>query len=167
MRIGSSLAFIGIGAILAFAVTSNTPVFNIHTAGWVLMLVGVIGIFLPRSTADRLSRRLLVRRTYPGGRVEHVPVPPYVARNPGASAIAAGPPFRPTLAEQGNRDLIDEADYDPASYSAPPDTVPIRDTPPDGMPATGYRDGYTPGSTTGRPPVPSVTEVVEDLYEEP
>jgi hypothetical protein len=167
MRIGSSLAFICIGAILAFAVTSNTPVFNIHTAGWVLMLVGVIGLFLPRTTAGWVGRRLLVRRTYPGGRVEHVTVPPYVARNPGVSVIAAGPPLHPTLAEQGNRDLIDEAEYDTPSSSAPLYTMPIQDTPPDGMPATGYRDGYTTGRTTGRPPVPGVTEVAEDLYEEP
>ena len=42
MKIGSSLALICIGAILAFAVTTNTSVFNLHTAGWVVMLIGVI-----------------------------------------------------------------------------------------------------------------------------
>ena len=168
MRIGSSLAFICIGAILAFAVTSNPPVLNIHTVGWVLMLVGVIGLLLPRTMAGRLGRGPLVRRTYPDGRVEHVTVPPYVTRNPGTSAITAGPSLRPTLAERGHCDLIEEAEYDTPSYSAPTHTVPIQDTPPDdGMPATGYRDGYTPGRTTGRPPTSGVTGVAEDLYEEP
>ena len=67
--------------------TANTSFFNLHTAGWVLMLIGVIGLLLPSRTAGWLGRRLLVRRSYPGGRVEHVPVPPYVARNPGTSAL--------------------------------------------------------------------------------
>ena len=158
MKIGSSLALICIGAILAFAVTGNTSVFNIHTAGWVIMLVGVIGIFLPRTATGWLGRRLLVRRTYPGGRVEHIPVPPYVARNPGTSALAAGLPSRPTLAERGNRDLIEEAEY-----AAPVNAASLNITPPDGLPVVGYRNDYN----TGRPPAPGVTEVIEDRYEEP
>ena len=38
MKISSSLALICIGAILAFAVTATPSFFNLHTAGWVLML---------------------------------------------------------------------------------------------------------------------------------
>jgi len=109
MKIGSSLALICIGAILAFAVTTNTPVFNLHTAGWVLMLIGVIGLLLPNRTSGWLGRRLLVRRSYPGGRVEHVPVPPYVARNPGTSALERGLPSRPTLLDE-EVDLIEDAE---------------------------------------------------------
>jgi hypothetical protein len=97
MKIGSSLALICVGAILAFAVTTNTSVFNLHTAGWVIMLIGVIGLLLPGRTAGWLGRRLLVRRTYPGGRVEQIPVPPYVARNPGPTVIQQALPSRPTL----------------------------------------------------------------------
>src|ERR1700733_14322348 len=89
MKIGSSLALICVGAILAFAVTANTSVFNLHTAGWVLMLIGVIGLLLPGRTAGWLGRRLLVGRTYPGGRVEQVPVPPY---RPGTGTLAPDPP---------------------------------------------------------------------------
>jgi len=166
MKIRSSLAFIGTGAILAFAVTSNMPFFNIHTAGWVLMLVGTIGLWLPKTTVGWFGGRPLVRRTYPGGRVEQVTVPPYVARRSGTPAIAAGLPLRPTFAERGDRDLIEEAEYD-----TPPHIAPSADTPPDGMPAVGQHDGHSPGRTTGRttwrPPVPGVTEAVEDLYEEP
>jgi len=177
MKIGSSLALICTGAILAFAVTSNTSFFNIHTAGWVIMLVGVIGLLLPRTTAGWLGRRLLVRRTYPGGRVEHIPVPPYVARNPGTSAIRAGLPSRPTLADSGEHDLIEEAEVGP--YSAgpyPPGTNPPGTYPRDGYPRDAYppeaqvtpRDGLPVlGDRTARPPSPDVTEVIEDLYEEP
>jgi hypothetical protein len=143
MKIGSSLALICIGAILAFAVTANTSVFNIHTAGWVLMLIGVIGLMVPKSTAGWLGRRLLVRRTYPGGRVEHIPVPPYVARNPGTAALQAGLPSRPSLLEEENNgDLIEEAE----SPRYRPGTARLPDQP------------RTPGTAT---------EVIEDLYEQP
>jgi hypothetical protein len=113
MKIGSSLALICVGAILAFAVTANTSVFNLHTAGWVIMLIGVIGMLLPGRTAGWLGRRLLVRRTYPGGRVEQISVPPYVARNPGTSALEQGVPSRPTLLDE--QDLIEDTERPPRS----------------------------------------------------
>lgn len=141
MKTGSSLALICVGAILAFAVTANTSVFNMHTAGWVLMLIGLIGLLLPGRTAGWLGRRLLVRRTYPGGRVEQIPVPPYIGRNPGTGPARLGLPSRPTLVDDADRDLIEEAE------------------------APGYRPG------TGRDPArrqqSGTTEVIEDLYEQP
>ena len=140
MKIGSSLALICVGAILAFAVTTNTSVFNLHTAGWVIMLIGVIGLLLPGRTAGWLGRRLLVRRTYPGGRVEQVLVAPYVARNQGPSAIEQGLPTRPTLLDD-EQDLIEDADV--TQYRT----------------ATGHVVSDPPGSAT--------TEVIEDLYEQP
>ena len=73
MKTGSGLALICIGAILAFAVTGNTSVFNMHTAGWVLMLIGLVGLLLPSRTTGWLGRRLLVRRSYPSGRARAHP----------------------------------------------------------------------------------------------
>jgi hypothetical protein len=99
MRTGAGLALICVGAILAFAVTTNTSVFNLHTAGWVMIIIGIIGLFIPRRTYGWLNSRV-VRRTrfYPGGRrVEEIAVPPYVGYNPGTSRIRAGLPPRPTL----------------------------------------------------------------------
>ncbi len=127
MKIGSSLALICVGAILAFAVTANTSVFNLHTAGWVLILIGVIGLVLPGRTAGWLGRRVLVRRTYPGRRVERAPVQSYVARTPDTAVARPGLPSRPTLLDQED-DVVEDA-------------------------------GPGPKST--------VTEVVEDVYEEP
>jgi hypothetical protein len=139
MKLGSSLALICVGAILAFAVTANTSVFNLHTAGWVLMLIGVIGLLLPGRTAGWLGRRLLVRRTYPGGRVEQVPTPRYATRNPGTSAIEQGLPSRPTLLDE-EQDLIEDAQ------------------------APQYRPGT--GRLAAEPPR-ATTEVIEDIYEQP
>jgi hypothetical protein len=139
MKIGSSLALIGLGAILAFAVTATPSFFNLHTAGWVIMLIGVIGLLLPNRTVGWLGRRVLVRRSYPGGRVS-----PYVARNPGAATPQRELPSRPTLVDQED-DLIEGAE---PGYVVEETEVP----------------GYHP--QTGRPQS-GTTEVIEDLYEQP
>ena len=156
MKIGSSLALIGIGAILAFAVTANTSVFNVHTAGWVLMLIGVVGVLIPNRTAGWLGRRILVRRSYPSGRVEHVPVPPYVARNPGVSTLQKGLPSRPTLLEPEG-DLIEDAE---SGYE-------IQETEPPGYRSPGGPAQPSSPQPGAAGPRPGSTEVVEDLYEQP
>jgi hypothetical protein len=94
MKTGSGLLLIGVGAILAFAVTTNTSVFNIHTAGYVLMLIGILGIAIPRRSYSWIGRRLFVRRyeTRPGGQVEDVTYSPYVTRNPANTRVRAGLP---------------------------------------------------------------------------
>ena len=143
MKTGIALGFICIGAILAFAVTGNTSVFNIHTAGWVIMLVGLVGLFLPRRNRAWLGRRVVVRRTrsYPSdaGPVEEIPVPPYVARNPGTARIEAGLPARPTLMTERQQERDDPIEN--AENQAPAATQP----------------------TTAAPR----TEIIEDLYENP
>jgi len=147
MRTGIALGFICLGAILAFAVTGNTSVFNIHTAGWVIMLVGLVGLFLPRRNRAWLGRRVVVRRTrsYPSGAgpVEEIPVPPYVARNPGTARIEAGLPARPTLMTERQQELDDP--IEDAENQAPAATQP----------------------TTVTPRTAPQTEIIEDLYENP
>jgi uncharacterized protein DUF6458 len=113
MRTGAGLALICVGAILAFAVTAHTSVINVQAVGWILMLTGLIGMLVPRRAYGWLGRRMVVRRTrtWPGSgsgavagrtpvpvdRVEEIPVPPYVARNPGTSRARVGLPDKPTL----------------------------------------------------------------------
>ena len=46
MRIGTSLLLIAIGAILTFAVSVDAEGFNINTVGWILMIVGAIGLII-------------------------------------------------------------------------------------------------------------------------
>jgi hypothetical protein len=146
MKTGAGLALICVGAILAFAVTGNTSVFNIHTAGWVLMLVGLVGLLLPGRTYGWLGRRLLVRRTYPSGRTGRIP--PYGTRTPGPSALEAGLPSRPTLLDQQG-DLIEDSEV--VEYD-------------DIQPGTATQGTvYVPPS---RQPG-ATTEVIEDLYEQP
>jgi hypothetical protein len=148
MRTGAGLAFICVGAILAFAVTTNTSVFNLHTAGWVIMLVGVIGLLIPRRTYGWLGRRL-IRRTYPVTEVEEISLPGYVAREPGTARVRAG---LPTAAAGRNT-----SPGGGTSAGTAGDTRPVPEVP-----------GATivvPGATV-RPAPPVETEVIEDVYEE-
>ena len=77
MKTGVGLALIAVGAILAFAVTTNTSVFNLHTAGWVLIIIGIVGIAIPRRGYGWVGRRVFTRQTRwrPGhpGRGSHLP----------------------------------------------------------------------------------------------
>jgi hypothetical protein len=72
MKTGVGLALIAVGAIFAFAVTTNTSVFNLHTAGWVLIIIGIVGIAIPRRGYGWVGRRVTTRQTRSrrGARVE-------------------------------------------------------------------------------------------------
>ncbi len=95
MKTGMGLVLIGIGAIFAFAVTTNTPVFNLHTAGYVIMVIGVLGLAIPRRGYGWVGRRLFVRqaRWRPGNPIEEaVTYPAQVGRNPANARGQAGLP---------------------------------------------------------------------------
>ena len=104
MRTGACLALVTVGAILAFAVTGNLSFLNLHTAGYVLIIVGVVGLYL-RSRGWG-GRRFLVRRrrTLPGATIvtEDRDVPPYVKTNPGTSGVRAGLPVVPSDLEDND-----------------------------------------------------------------
>ena len=46
MGIGVSIILIAVGAVLAWAVHVSTNGFNLHTIGYILLVVGAIGILL-------------------------------------------------------------------------------------------------------------------------
>jgi hypothetical protein len=136
MKTGTALVVIAIGAILAFAVTTNTSVFNLNTAGWVLMVIGVIGLAVPRRGYAWVGRRLFVRqaRWRPNNRVEEVVYPTYVNRNPANTRVQAGLPAPGALGSQEAATHIDAT-----------------------------RDLSTDPT---REPRAGETEIVEDVYEE-
>jgi hypothetical protein len=136
MKTGTGLAVIAIGAILAFAVRANTSVFNLNTAGWVLMVIGVIGLAIPRRGYGWVGRRLFVRQTRwrPRSRAEEVIYPTEVNRNPANTRVQAALPA-------------------PGAVGSPEASSHIDAT----------RDRAT-RPTTG--PRPGETEIVEDVYED-
>jgi Domain of unknown function (DUF6458) len=46
MGLGASIFLIAVGAILAFAVTAEFTGIDIATVGWILMIVGAVGLLL-------------------------------------------------------------------------------------------------------------------------
>ena len=46
MTSASSLFLIAVGAVLAFAVTADVAGIELQTVGWILMLVGILGLIL-------------------------------------------------------------------------------------------------------------------------
>ncbi len=65
MKTATGLALVAIGAILAFAVKAHPHFLNLQVAGWVIMVIGVAGFFVPQRGYGWLRRRVVVRR---GGR---------------------------------------------------------------------------------------------------
>jgi hypothetical protein len=120
MKTGAGLALIAVGAILAFAVTTNTSVFNLHTAGWVLIIVGIVGIAIPRRGYGWVGRRVFTRQTRwrRGARVEEITYPAYVNRNPASTRVQAGLPAPGALGSPEAASHID----------ATSEVRPVRDT---------------------------------------
>jgi len=130
MKTGMGLALIAIGAIFAFAVTTNTSVFNLHTAGYVLMIIGVIGIAIPRRGYGWVGRRMFARQTTwrPGGRrVEEVNYPSYdVKPNPANNRVQASLPAPGALGSPEAASHIDGT-RDFAAHGRPGETEVIED----------------------------------------
>lgn len=69
MRIGASLVLIAIGAILRFAVsTESTHGFNVWTVGVILMIVGAVGLVLTLIWSGMRRRTDVVEHVEPGHR---------------------------------------------------------------------------------------------------
>jgi hypothetical protein len=107
MRTATGLVLVAIGAILAFAVRTSPSFLNLQVTGWVIMLTGVAGVFIPRRGAGGLRRRITVRRprgtaVSPAsgpralgiGRVFHRPA------GPGRPVAESQPPMAASTAEQ-------------------------------------------------------------------
>ena len=136
MKTGVGLALIAVGAILAFAVTTNTSVFNLHTAGWVLIIIGIVGIAIPRRSYGWVGRRVRTRQTRvrPGTRVEDVTYPTYVNRNPASTRVQASLPAPGAL---GSPEAASHIDSNSSTRDLTGEVRPARET-----------------------------EVIEDVYEE-
>lgn len=117
MKAASSLALIAIGAILAFAITANTSVFNLHIAGVVIILTGLAGLFIRRNGYGWLRRRVIIppraRARRAGAMVEETKYPPYVVHNPGTARRQAGLPDSPFIEPDPGR--AERAHHEPGS----------------------------------------------------
>jgi hypothetical protein len=84
MKTAAGLTLVAIGAILAFAVKAHPSFLNLQVAGWVLIVIGIAGFFVPQRGYGWLRRRVVVRRGgRPVTRVEETRDHSYVELNPG------------------------------------------------------------------------------------
>ena len=65
MGLGFSLFLIALGAILAFAVHVATNGVDLHAVGWILMVVGAIGLIAGFVWTEAMTRPVIWRRRYP------------------------------------------------------------------------------------------------------
>jgi hypothetical protein len=67
MGIGAGILLIAVGAILTFAVNWHVSGLDLHAVGWVLMIVGVIGLILFFVFWNRRGggRAVVTNRAYP------------------------------------------------------------------------------------------------------
>jgi hypothetical protein len=79
MRIGSSIGLIAVGLILALAVTDNIKGIDLSLVGWILAVVGVVGLVASMAMVRRsrpvagepvVRERRVVSEEYPPERVE-------------------------------------------------------------------------------------------------
>ena len=65
MGLGASIFLIALGAILAFAVTYELAGVDIQVVGWILMIVGILGLIISLYYTSLATRRT---REVPGDR---------------------------------------------------------------------------------------------------
>jgi hypothetical protein len=88
MKTATGLAIVAVGAILAFAVTGHPGWLNVQAAGWVLILVGLAGMFVPRRGYGWLRRRVVRRPTTGRAAVPAGTAVPGGTVVPGGTAVA-------------------------------------------------------------------------------
>ncbi len=91
MKTASGLTLIALGAVLAFAVNGHPWFLNLQICGWILMIIGVIGLVIPRRGYGWLRRQVVVRRG-PGGQqaagIQQERDPRYIMISPPAAGVA-------------------------------------------------------------------------------
>jgi len=121
MKTATGLTLIAIGAVLAFAVNGHPWFLNLQICGWILMIIGLIGIFIPRRGYGWLRRQMVVRRTPDGQQqvgVREKRYPPYIMINPAAAGVAGSAP------EDATADMpVMPTDSDEESWSEADATV--------------------------------------------
>jgi hypothetical protein len=125
MKTATGLTLIAIGAVLAFAVNGHPWFLNLQIAGWIIMVIGVIGLSIPRSGYGWLRRQVVTRRG-PDGRqvvsVQQKRTPPYIMLNAAAAAepeiVSESAPIT-GVAEPGEpEDWVDTTKVEPTTTKA-------------------------------------------------
>jgi hypothetical protein len=130
MKTASGLTLIAVGAVLAFAVNGHPWFLNLQIVGWILMIIGVIGMVVPRRGYGWLRRQMVVRRT-PEGRpalgVREKRYPPYIMINPAAAGVAGSTAEAATAQMPEMPTDSDAESWSGADTTVVPETTVLRD----------------------------------------
>jgi hypothetical protein len=113
MKTATGLTLIALGAVLAFAVNGHPWFLNLQICGWILMIIGVVGMFVPRRGYGWLRRQMVVRRGPDGRRmvgVRQKRYPPYIMINPAAAGVAGQTETDAAMAEMPEMPTDSEAE---------------------------------------------------------
>jgi hypothetical protein len=72
MRLGTAIVLLALGAILTFALRADVSGIDLQVVGWILMIVGALGIVLEVAVWGPRSRR---RVTHTEGYADPTPAP--------------------------------------------------------------------------------------------
>jgi Domain of unknown function (DUF6458) len=114
MKTATGLFLIALGAVLAFAVNGHPWFINLQVVGWILMVLGAIGLVMPRRGYGWLRRQMVIKRGSDGRPVAWTRSranTPYMMLNPAAAshesttaaferAEAAATPVVPAVSEE-------------------------------------------------------------------
>ena len=64
MRLGTAIVLLALGAILAFALRVDLSGIDLQLVGWILMIVGALGIVLELAVWGPRSRRRVTQTDY-------------------------------------------------------------------------------------------------------
>lgn len=114
MKTATGLFLIALGAVLAFAVNGHPWFINLQVVGWILMVLGAIGLAMPRRGYGWLRRQMVIKRGPDGrpvARTRSRANTPYMMLNPASAthegtaatfdrAEAAGTPVVPVVPDE-------------------------------------------------------------------
>ncbi len=111
MKTATGLTAIALGAVLAFAVNGHPWFLNLQAVGWIIMLLGVAGLVVPRRGYGWMRRQMVLRRGPDGRPVATFRrrVPPYVMIDQAAAAAAPAAASVPGgMPEMADEEIVEE-----------------------------------------------------------
>jgi hypothetical protein len=102
VKTATGLIVMAVGAVFAFAVTLHVSFLSLQALGWILILLGLAGLIVPRRGYGWLRRLLVTGRGSDGGptaRFERRDAPPYLMINPAGPDLSQAVPDEELVAE--------------------------------------------------------------------
>jgi hypothetical protein len=148
MKTATGLTLIAIGAVFAFAVHGHPWFLNLQVVGWILIVIGAVGLAVPRRGYGWLRRQVVMRRGPESARVIGVRTrrnPSYIMLDPAVAEDepdigGEGAPI-PAVAEHTEpKEWIDTAAV-PTTRTVPTTSATSASSVPAGGVARAWPDG--------------------------